>query len=106
MLNELQTTLDILNNLNLKCKQEKNIEIISQSDFNEQLENLDDFVKMHNDMKLLLKDFENCKNENFSLNVSKLLKLHIKFCDYEWHINEIHELLRKMIGSFPEDDKS
>ena len=103
MLNQLQRTLDVLSQLNLKCKQEKNVEIVSKKEFDEQFENLEDFTKVISGMKILLKEFENCKNDNFRINEERLHKLHMKFCDYEWHICEVHELIKKMIGNFPED---
>ena len=103
MYEQLKVTLSILMELNEKCKLVKGIEIISKSEFEEQMDNLNDYTTTFSEMNLILENLE--KNTELSQNAieSELHKLHIKFSDTIWHVNEVHELVKGMIGKFPND---
>lgn len=98
MIDEFKRTLDILNDLNKKCKEEKDCEIIDEKEFKEQYENINDLPKMFKDMRNVLNKFENCKEKTYTQNLDELIELHIKYSDYRSEIKEIHELIKKMIG--------
>ncbi|MCL6603145.1 MAG: hypothetical protein K6T94_09745 [Paenibacillus sp.] len=101
MYEQLKVTLSILMELNDKCKLNKGIEIINKAEFEEQLDNLNDYSIMVNEMNLILDNLKNNTELSFSATESELHKLHIKFTDTIWHVNEVHELVKKMIGKFP-----
>ncbi|RED51638.1 hypothetical protein [Cohnella lupini] len=101
MYDQLKVTLSILMELNDRCKLNKGIEIISKAEFEEQLDNLNDYSIMVNEMNFILENLKSKTELSYSATESELHQLHIKFSDSIWHVNEVHELVKKMISKFP-----
>gem|GEM_PF-5580437 len=99
MLEHFRVTLDLLKKVNLINKETNNKEIMSDEEFIEQYENLTDFQNLLEELMLLLEQ----SNKKLLLNEieSDLHKIHIKYSDYKWHINEIHECIKKVISKLP-----
>lgn len=96
MQEELMRTYTVLSQLNDSC----NVKVLSQDELNEEKSNLEDCQKTITELKNILSDLENNDLRSVDATVESLLQLHLKFSDYIWHIDQIHELVKKMAGNY------
>ncbi len=98
MLIELKTTLDLLKNINEKS----NKNIISQHEFSEQFENLVEFEEVIKEFNQQLFNLRNTNLTDTDSVVEKLVHIHLKFEKLIWQFDEIHELVKKLVGNYRE----
>ncbi|AWB45584.1 hypothetical protein DCC85_16195 [Paenibacillus sp. CAA11] len=96
MQNELFRTYNILSSINDSCR----VKVITQEELNEQHTNLKDFQVMITELRNTLSKLENSDSLSVDETVETLLQLHLKLSDYIWHIDQIHELVKKMAGNY------
>lgn len=75
--------------------------MIKKKEFEEQEADLKDFEKMIERVDLLLEKItaEN-NNKNIDMDIESLAYLHVNYCNIEWHVERVHELIKKMIGKY------
>lgn len=96
MQDEFMQTIEVITSLNNSCKKR----VLSQAEIDEQMENLNDFQSMVVELKKILFDFKTCHSMSVDETVELLLQLHLKFSDYIWHVDQLHELVKKMAGNY------
>ena len=96
MQEELLRTFNILSRLNDSFGEK----VISQEELDEQDSNLEYFGKMVIELRDILSKLENSDTQLVDETVETLLQLHLKFSDYIWHTDQIHELVKKMAGNY------
>lgn len=96
MQSELFRTYNILSRLNDSCR----VKVITQEELNEQKANLKDFQVMITELGDILSKLENSESLSVDETIETLLQLHLKYSDYIWYIDQIHELLKKMTGNY------
>ncbi|EJW16715.1 hypothetical protein M5X00_29235 [Paenibacillus alvei] len=96
MQDELFRTYNILSRINDSCR----VKVITQEELNEQDTNLKDFQVMITELGDTLSKLENSNLLSVDETVETLLQLHLKYSDYIWHIDQIHELVKKMAGNY------
>ncbi|MBA4502911.1 hypothetical protein [Marinobacterium marinum] len=99
---ELSKTLNIILNLNDVCGKK----IITQEEINEQKANLEDYQRMFFELDNILSRIERDELDSVDDTVEALVQLHLKYSDYIWHIDQIHELVKKMVGNYRENFKN
>ncbi|AIG26583.1 hypothetical protein [Brevibacillus laterosporus] len=95
MQEELIKTIGILSRLNDSCRKK----IISQEELEEQMANLEEFTNLVVELRTVLSKLDGDKHSVGDV-VENLLQLHLKYSDYIWHIDQIHELIKKMAGNY------
>ncbi|MNO47726.1 hypothetical protein D3C76_380490 [compost metagenome] len=96
MQSELFRTYNILSRINDSCR----VKVITQEELNEQDFNLKDFQVMITELRDTISKLENSDSLSVDETVETLLQLHLKYSDYIWHIDQIHELVKKMAGNY------
>lgn len=96
MKRELLGTIDILSRINDFCSSR----VISQVEIKEQKENLEDFDVMLDELLATLETLEDYRSLSVDDIVETLLQLHLKLSDYIWHVDQVHELVKKMAGNY------
>ncbi|MBH8605919.1 hypothetical protein [Thermoactinomyces sp. CICC 10522] len=91
MVDSLRSILELLEELNARCK----TPIISRNEFKEEYENLNDFTQLQPQISELIHDIKELDVKNIDLIVEKLIHLHLKLSDCIWHIDQIHELVKR-----------
>lgn len=99
---ELSKTLDIILNLNNACAKK----IITQEEINEQKDNLEDYKIIFFEIENILSKIERDNLDSVDDTVEALVQLHLKYSDYIWHIDQMHELVKKMIGNYRNNFKN
>lgn len=99
---ELSKTLDIILNLNDACAKK----IITQEEINEQKDNLEDYKIMFFEIENILSKIEKDNLDSVDDTVEALVQLHFKYSDYIWHIDQMHELVKKMTGNYRNNFKN
>jgi hypothetical protein len=77
--------------------------LITSKELQEEEKNIKDFIKLKEDMRILLEKIqvkENLKNRIW-VN-ERLIDLHLRFCDIIWHVDQLHELIDKIIKMYPD----
>lgn len=100
MIAELKSVLSLLQEINSQCKSA----VITQEEFEEETENLKDFKGLLNNLKKLVDSIEdsNKNKDEIDSTVEQLIHLHLKLSDSIWHIEQIHELVKRMAGNYRE----
>lgn len=95
MQEDLVKTISILSRLNDSCRKK----IFSKNELEEQTSNLEDFSKVIMELRSIL---SNLDGETHSMEdiIENLLQLHLKYSDFIWHIDQIHELVKKVAGNY------
>lgn len=94
MIKRLEKTINLLEILNNTAN------VVSDNEIEEQKENLRTIIIFLKEFDVLLDSFEKIDfNDRNSID-DKLVKLHLKYCDLEWYIDEIHELVKKIAGNY------
>ncbi|MFB5759849.1 hypothetical protein [Paenibacillus medicaginis] len=96
MQEELLRTYNVLSRLNDSCQKK----VISQEELDEQDSNFDDLRKMVVELRDILSKLESSDMQSIDETVGTLLQLHLKFSDYIWHIDQIHDLVKKLAGNY------
>lgn len=96
MQEDLIRTYTVLSRLNASCREK----VISQEELDEQNSNFEDFQKMVVELRDILTKLESGDLKSVDETVETLLQLHLKFSDYIWHIDQVHELVKKMAGNY------
>ncbi|OMC64443.1 hypothetical protein BK126_25330 [Paenibacillus sp. FSL H7-0326] len=71
-----------------------------KEELNEQVSNLNDFQEMIIELRDILSKLENSDSHSVDETVETLLQLHLKYSDCIWHIDQIHELVKKKAGNY------
>ncbi|MDU0328932.1 hypothetical protein ACTNDP_20315 [Paenibacillus barengoltzii] len=96
MQEELMRTYTVLSRLNASCREQ----VISQEELDEQDSNFEDLRKILIELGNILTKLESNDLKSVDETVETLLQLHLKFSDYIWHIDQVHELVKKMAGNY------
>ena len=96
MLSELFRTYNIISRINDSCQ----VKVITQEELIEQDSNLKDFQEMFTELGDILSKLENSESLSVDEMVEILLQLHLQYSDYIWHIDQMHELVKKMAGNY------
>lgn len=97
MENLLVRTLNILKKINKHSEKEE----ISEKEFSEEEENIKDFIKLKKDFDILLKELEAQETfEDKTWRGDRLVDLHLKLSYAAWHIEQIHELVDKLVNIY------
>ena len=96
MLSELFRTYNIISRINDSCQ----VKVITQEELIEQDSNLKDFQEMFTELGDILSKLENSESLSVDEMVETLLQLHLQYSDYIWHIDQMHELVKKMAGNY------
>ncbi len=99
MIEELNKTLEIIEFLNKHIKKEA----ISKKRLEEERVNLTDFIVLQQNIKKDLEKF-NTIGKNKSKEILTLLaSLNMDFHSTIWHLEQLHELIKKMIVCYGEE---
>ncbi|MED1793616.1 hypothetical protein P4V54_13105 [Brevibacillus nitrificans] len=98
MQNELKSIVELLQRLNNGCNQK----VIGDDEVIEILEELQDFSSIPDEIAKILKGVKDTEIENVDEIVENLIHLHLKLSDSIWHIEQIHELVKRMAGNYRE----
>ena len=96
MLSELFRTYNIISRINDSCQ----VKVITQEELIEQDSNLQDFQEMFTELGDILFKLENSESLSVDEMVENLLQLHLQYSDYIWHIDQMHEMVKKMAGNY------
>jgi hypothetical protein len=78
--------------------------VISAEEFQEEKENIEDFVKLKKEFSELLTSIENKNNFDDKQWVADcLVYLHLKLSYSVWHIEQIHDLVDKLMKVYGEE---
>jgi len=92
----MRIVLDALTKLNRKSKNE----ILTQEEIKEQEENLLEFEEKMKKIEEVINQLRLTDSRDVESVIDLLLQLHFLFVDYIWQIDEIHTLVKKMIGNY------
>ncbi|KMM62615.1 hypothetical protein ACH95_05385 [Bacillus glycinifermentans] len=104
MEDNFKKTIEILTDINELIKKKKQIEVVSKSELDDKIDNLDEYSDLLENMTQNIEELSNSHLYSTDEIRSLLLKLHLNFADYIWHIDEIHDLLKDFIGNFPDSN--
>lgn len=77
--------------------------IITKEEFEEEEENIKKFAELTTNLISLLDCLKEKKTlNNVDLMNEKLVYLHLYYCDIIWHVDQIHELMTKIIKVYPD----
>lgn len=74
--------------------------VVNKNEIEEQRKNLRNMTTFAKEFDALLDSFENIDFNDKDNIDEKLINLHLTYCDLEWYIDEIHELIRKIAGNY------
>ncbi len=93
---ELKNTLDMLQRLDSCLK----VETISKDVFTEEFNNINDFVELKKEIDQLLQNLNQINCDDTELVLEFLAQLHIKFEHVSWHVDQVHNLIKKSMVSY------
>lgn len=96
MENLLHKSLQILRNLNVRVGSKA----ISENEFLEEEENIARFIQVKKEFLELLKQMEKESDADHKTINEQLIHLHLKFSKTIWHLEQMQELVRKMISAY------
>ncbi|MDA7027115.1 hypothetical protein PJ311_10890 [Bacillus sp. CLL-7-23] len=102
MEDNFKKTIKILIDINELIKKKENIEVVSKSEIDDKIENLDEYSRLIESMSENLEKLSNTHLYSLDEIQSLLINLHVDFGNFIWHIDEIHDLLKSFIGNFPD----
>jgi hypothetical protein len=91
----LRRILQLLQDLNSRVK----TPIISESEFTEEYENLDEFSELPRQIEVLVGKLKCVNSDDIDTIVENLIHLHLKLSDCIWHLDQIHELVKRVAGN-------
>lgn len=91
----LRSILQLLEALNSRLK----TPIISQSEFTEEYRNLDEFSELPRQIEALVGKLNQINTDDIETIIENLIHLHLKLSDCAWHIDQIHELVKRVAGN-------
>ena len=94
-MDSFKRVVEVLEDLNSKCK----TPIISQDEFSEEYQNLEDFIEIPKQIEELVEKLKRTNEENIDSTVETLIYLHLKLSDCIWHIDQLHELVKRSAGN-------
>lgn len=96
MKKDFEKILDILNELN----KFKNNEIYSEANLEEEKDNLKDIDSLEKNLKMLINNLEKTDKNDKDKIIKSLIDLHIVFCDFIWQYEQLHEMIKDIIGKY------
>ena len=98
MIEELNKILKVIESLDKHIKKE----IISKKKLKEEQANLNDFVELHQDIKKNLEELNKIDADEPKKVLMLLADLNMNFHSVIWHLEQLHELIKKMIICYGE----
>lgn len=95
---EFKDTLNILQKLD-HCL---NKAIITEGILSEETNNINDYIDLKKEIDQLLQNLNKIDCGNTDLTLEYLAQLHIRFEHVSWHVDQIHNLIKKSMVSYAE----
>lgn len=96
MKKDFEKILDILNELN----KFKNNEIYSEANLEEEKGNIKDIDSLERNLKMIINNLEKTDKNDKDKIIKSLIDLHIVFCDFIWQYEQLHEMIKDIIGKY------
>lgn len=96
MVDELRKVLELMKEANERCGNT----IVSSDEFKEEEENLRDFSGIPAEITSLLIEMQSIPVADVDAFMSNMHRLHLKLSDSKWHIEQVHELVKKVLTSY------
>lgn len=96
MKKDFEKILDILNELN----KFKNNEIYSEANLEEEKDNIKDIDSLKKIFKMIINDLEKTDKNDKDKITKSLIDLHMVFCDFIWQYDQLHEMIKDIIGKY------
>lgn len=96
MKKDFEKILDILNELN----KFKNNEIYSEANLEEEKDNIKDIDSLERNLKIIINNLEKTDKNNKDKIIKSLIDLYIVFCDFIWQYEQLHEMIKDIIGKY------
>lgn len=102
MTNELLKSIEVLALLNNRV----NKSIISEKEFVEQKDNINDFKILIKKMNHAINVLNNSENSSTEDIMEQLHILHLSFSDCIWQFDQVHALVKQMLGNYRDSSEN
>ena len=97
MQNNIMSVFDLVKRINRKMD---NI-IISDEEEKEQEENIREIPEIINRLNMIVENIDKLDEKNSKELLSEYIELHLAIGEIEWQYDQLHEIIRKVIGNIP-----
>lgn len=74
--------------------------VFSKQEIKTELENAQELSKVQVEINLLLNELLNANIKDTNEVSKKLILLHLRLCDFEWHIEKTHAMVKDLIAEY------
>lgn len=78
----------------------KNNEIYSEANLEEEKGNIKDIDSLERNLKMIINNLEKTDKNDKDKIIKSLIDLHIVFCDFIWQYEQLHEMIKDIIGKY------
>lgn len=96
MKKEFEKILEILSDLNTF----KNNDIYSEANLEEKKDNIKDIDSLEKNLKMIINNLEKTDKNDKDKIIKSLIDLHMVFCDFIWQYDQLHEMIKDIIGKY------